>query len=136
MAGYSGTPLGKKLGLKEGQRVVIRHAPDGFARELGPLPGGVTVAERGELDLALLFIVTERELRAEFPRLERRLAPAGMLWVAWPKKASKRPTDLSFEVVQRVGLEAGLVDTKICAVNEIWSGLKFVRRLKDRLPAR
>ena len=136
MAGYSGTPLPKKLGLKEGQRVAIVAAPEGFDRELGPLPNGAVAARRGELDFAMLFAARQAALARELAPLMRRLAPAGMLWVAWPKKASGVATDLTFDVVQRHGLELGLVDIKSCAVDDVWSGLKFVRRLADRATAK
>ena len=135
MAGYSGTPLPKKLGLTSGQRVALVNAPASFPAALGPLPEGVTLgagAGRGRLDLALLFATREAALRREFARLAVRLEPAGGLWVAWPKKAAKVDTDLVEDVVRRVGLDAGLVDVKVCAIDEVWSGLKFVRRVKDR----
>jgi hypothetical protein len=134
MAGYSTTPLVNKLGIKESFRVTFVNAPEGFIKELGPLPDNVKLLSRATraVDLILFFTKSESEMLKSFTRLAECLTPAGMLWVAWPKKASGVPTDLSFEVVQRVGLEAGLVDTKICAVNETWSGLKFVIRLKDR----
>ena len=134
MAGYSGKPLAQKLGVKEDQRVALVNAPQGFQAELGTLPPGTLLVERlqSSLDLILFFAGSQAELTQNFTRLATRLAPNGMLWVAWPKKSSGVSTDLSFEVVQRVGLEAGLVDTKICAVNDVWSALRFVIRLKDR----
>jgi hypothetical protein len=134
LVGYSGTPLAKKLGLKEGGRVAFVGPPASFAEELGALPAGTQLLGRvsAPVDLIVLFTKELRELRARFPRLAAPLSPDGMLWVAWPKKASGVATDLSFEAVQRVGLDAGLVDTKICAVDEVWSGLRFVIRLKDR----
>ena len=135
MAGYSSTPLIKKLGIKEGFRVGLVNAPSGFKKELGALPPGVEVSVTNltkPLDLILLFVDKESALRAMFPLLAEKLTANGMLWIAWPKKSSKVPTDLTFANVQRIGLDAGLVDVKICAVNEIWSGLKFVYRLRDR----
>jgi hypothetical protein len=134
MAGYSGTPLGKKLGIKESFRILIANEPDGFRPELGDLPENVTVYTRlgKELDLILFFVDTCNELERNFSSFAGRLVSNGMLWVCWPKKASGLPTDLNFDVVQKTGLARGLVDTKICAVNEIWSGLKFVIRVKDR----
>ena len=135
MAGYSGTPLTRKLGIKEGFRVGLVNAPKGFRRELVELPAKVKIATERlakPLDLILLFVESEQALRTEFPKLMRKLAMNGMLWVAWPKKSSGVPTDLIFDNVQQFGLSAGLVDVKICAVNDIWSGLKFVYRLKDR----
>lgn len=135
MAGYSATPLIKKLGIKEGFRVGLVNSPKDFKQELGELPAGVKVFVTNltnPLDLIILFVDKESRLRVVFPVLAEKLNPNGMIWVAWPKKASRVPTDLSFENVQRIGLDCGLVDVKICAINEIWSGLKFVYRLKDR----
>ncbi len=133
-AGYSGTPLARKLGLKENLRIAFRNPPESFPDALGPLPEGTTLAARraGVLDLVVLFVRRQTELRAEFPRWMKHLAPAGMLWAAWPKKTSGVATDLAFDSVQRIGLAAGLVDTKICAVDETWSALRFVRRVRDR----
>ena len=134
MAGYSGTPLIKKLGIKEGFRVALVNSPKGFQKELGPLPDKAkfTPCETDSLDVILLFVNSEVELRRRFLLLAAKLVANGMLWVAWPKKSSGVDTDLSFTNVQRIGLDAGLVDVKICAVNDVWSGLKFVYRLKDR----
>ena len=134
MAGYSETPLAKKLGIKEGARVVLANAPKGFGSELGDLPPSVCFVTRSgkPVDIVLLFAKSESSLKKDFVKMAKSLSPSGMLWVAWPKKSSGVPTDLSFNHVQRVGLEAGLVDVKICAVNDVWSGLKFVYRLKDR----
>src|SRR5262245_34716128 len=134
MAGYSSTPLQKKLGIKAQSRVLLVQAPRDFVPTLGALPAGVSLADRGAgpFDLILLFVTRETDLRGSFPRLAARLTPAGMLWVAWPKKASGVETDLSFDRVQKTGLGCGLVDTKICAVDDVWSGLKFVIRLEDR----
>jgi hypothetical protein len=133
-AGYSGTPLVKKLGIKEGFRAALVGAPDGFRRELEGLPRDVSfiTSMHGQLDFVLFFAKTQTELVRNFSRLAARLAPAGMLWIAWPKKASGVPSDLSDGVVRQIGLDAGLVDVKVCAVNEVWSGLKFVIRVKDR----
>lgn len=135
MAGYSGTPLTKKLGFKEGFRVGFVNPPKGFQRELGPLPTDVKITVgllTKPLDLILLFADSQQTLKKEFPRLAQKLAENGMLWIAWPKKASGVATELSDNSVRQIGLDAGLVDVKVCAVNEIWSGLKFVYRLKDR----
>lgn len=134
MAGYSETPLAKKLGIKEGFRVAMIGAPAGFRGELAGLPDKVkfVTSTATSLDVVLYFVKLQRELTESFPRLAAKLAPAGMLWIAWPKKASGVPTDLSDHSVREIGLEAGLVDVKVCAVNHIWSGLKFVIRLKDR----
>jgi hypothetical protein len=134
MAGYSGTPLPKKLGIKESQRIAFINAPEIFARELGDLPKDVEIVEKpvAPLDLIVCFVKSEKELLANLKKLAAKLASAGMLWIAWPKKASGVPTDLSENVVQRIGLEAGLVDTKVCAIDEVWSGLRFVIPVKDR----
>lgn len=134
MAGYSGTPLIKKLGIKEGHLVALVDSPKDFSKELGAMPSGAKFVPptKKPLDLILLFVRSEAELKRRFAILAANLASNGMLWVAWPKKSSGVVTDLSFDNVQRTGLDAGLVDVKICAVNDIWSGLKFVYRLKDR----
>ena len=134
MAGYSGTPLAKKLGIKERFRLMFVNAPEGFEKELGKLPPGVEIATRGNkpFNLIVLFVNSERKLHTQFAKFAGKILRDGMIWVAWPKKSSGVVTDLSFDNVQQIGLHAGLVDVKICAVNEIWSGLKFVYRLKDR----
>lgn len=134
MAGYSGTPLLKKLGVKPSFRIALIGAPKNFKEELGALPATAKfVSPTGDsLNLILAFVSSEKELRMKFAPLAAKLQKDGMLWVAWPKKSSGVVTDLTFNNVQRIGLDAGLVDVKICAVNEIWSGLKFVYRLKDR----
>ena len=133
-AGYSGTPLPAKLGIKPGFRVSFVGAPAGFVQALG-LPAN-TVVVRGPraspLDLVLFFAPSVARLEAGFTRHARRLVPEGMLWVAWPKKASGVRTDLSEDRVRAIGLAAGLVDVKVCAVDSVWSALKFVRRLRDR----
>ena len=137
MAGYSGTPLVKKLGIKSGFNIALVNAPRDFALHLD-LPANVTInlKTRKPLDLALLFVKSEEQLTVGFSKYAAKLTPAGMLWVAWPKKSSGLATNLSFTNVQGVGLAAGLVDVKICAVDDIWSGLKFVFRLKDRARVR
>ena len=134
MAGYSGTPLPKKLGLKEGSRIALLNAPEKFASQLGNLPDNAEIVTRvtKPLDIVLLFVLTERALLRDFDKLAKKLASNGMIWVAWPKKSSGVQTDLIFERVQRIGLDSGLVDVKICAIDDVWSGLKFVIRLKDR----
>ena len=133
-AGYSGTPLTKKLGIKEGFRVALVGAPKGFRGELEGLPTKVEFVTSVEtsLDLIVFFAKSRSELLSNFSRLAAKLAPAGMLWIAWPKKASGVASDLSDGVVRQTGLDAGLVDTKVCAVNEVWSGLKCVIRVKNR----
>lgn len=134
MAGYSGTPLAKKLGIKDNFRIALINAPRNFSKTLGPLPSTVKVSNRlsSELDLILFFVDSERTLAKEFADLATKLTTNGMIWIAWRKKSSGVATDLNFVPVQRIGLDSGLVDVKICAVDENWSGLKFVYRLKDR----
>jgi hypothetical protein len=135
MAGYSGTPLAQKLGFKEGFRAALVNPPKDFEKELGTLPANVEIFVenlRKPLDLVVLFTDSQRNLKREFPRLARKLANNGMLWISWPKKSSGVATDLSENIIREIGLDAGLVDVKVCAVNDIWSGLKFVYRLKDR----
>lgn len=134
MAGYSGTPLAKKLGLRGGQRVAARGAPSDFRRTLEPLPPGIywQTDLQAPLDCVLLFAPVAAALEPALRQAAAALTPAGMLWVAWPKKAAKVPTDLTEDRVRAHGLAIGLVDVKVCAISEVWSGLKFVRRLRDR----
>ena len=128
---YSGTPLPKKLGIREGSRLFVAGAPDGFLETLGP-NAALVPEPRGPLDVVLLFTASRAELEARFAGLARELAPAGGLWVAYPKKASDVETDLTFQAVQEIGLAAGLVDNKSCAIDDVWSGVRFVIRLRDR----
>jgi hypothetical protein len=133
MPGYSVTPLPKKLGIKAGFSVQLAKAPAEVRAELREALAECTVAKQEEsLDFVMLFTKSRAELLKEFSRLAKLLKPAGMLWVSWPKKSSGVATDVDENVVREVGLDAGLVDVKVCAVTEIWSGLKFVRRVKDR----
>jgi hypothetical protein len=134
-AGYSGTPLLKKLGLKAGMRTCFVEAPPHYADLLGQLPEGVVLLDAPDSDMDFIhrFTLTQSDLEAQFAGLKRRLSLTGMLWVSWPKKASSSiETDLSSEIVRNTGLAGGLVDVKVCAVDADWSGLKFVYRLKDR----
>ena len=135
-AGYSGRPLVRKLGIKSGFTIAVVDAPDGYWKLLGPLPEGVAVRSIEDADVEFDFIHVFAEDRATLASrlkgLRRRIVPAGMLWLSWPKKASGVATDLDGNGVREIGLAAGLVDTKVCAVDETWSGLKFVIRLKDR----
>jgi hypothetical protein len=134
MAGYSKTPLLKKLGLKPGFRLIILNAPQHYAQTLGELPENVTLADTltGPFDFIHFFTTRRETLASEFPLLKQVLAPAGMLWISWPKRASKIETDLTEDIIRAIGLDNGLVDVKVAAVDEVWSGLKFVFRLKDR----
>jgi hypothetical protein len=131
---YSGTPLPKKLGITAGGRLALVGAPEGFGETLGELPPGVTVLTRaaGILDVAVVFATRETALARRVPPLVRALAPDGGLWIAWPKKASKVTTDLTFDTVQRMGLAAGLVDNKSASLDDIFQAMRFVYRLKDR----
>jgi hypothetical protein len=130
MAGYSGTPLPKKLGIKEGSVVALSGAPKGFEKTLGRLPDGVTVRRqvRGRADRILWFVKSLRDLDRGVERMGRALSEKGGLWIAWPKKASGVTTDLTQTDVRRVGLASGLVDYKICGIDSTWSGLLFARR--------
>ncbi len=134
MAGYSGTPLPKKLGIKPAARLAVVNAPADFASNLGELPPGVTAQRlgRGPYDVVVLFARNDRELGRGLPAARDRLDPAGGLWVAWPKKASGIPTDVTEREVRARGLAIGLVDNKVCAIDDTWSGLRFVVRLADR----
>jgi len=134
VAGYSGKPLVAKLGIKPDTRIAILRAPKGYDRVLGKLPPRVTRRPSivGPLDFVQFFTNEKRELERRFAALARSLAPAGMLWISWPKKASGVATDLTEDVIRAVGLAHGLVDVKVAAVDDVWSGLKFVRRLEDR----
>jgi len=133
MAGYSGTPLIKKLGIKSGFNVAFLNLPSNFSGKFD-LPPDVTLDPAGAepLDFAMLFVKHEKDLQKHFQKYAAKLKPTGMLWVSWPKKSSGVQTDLLFTNVQAIGLAAGLVDVKVCAVDDVWSGLKFVFRLKDR----
>jgi hypothetical protein len=134
VAGYSGTPLPKKLGIKPQLRVALIDLPPEVGAELDEALGGCRKVNDGKepLDFALVCVKTQSELKKHFAHLKKQLAPAGMLWVSWPKKSSGVASDLDENLVRQIGLKAGLVDVKVCAVSEVWSGLKFVIRLKDR----
>ncbi len=131
MAGYSGTPLAKKLGIKENFRTLLVAIPDDVRDELKSALASCAEA-KSALDFAMLFVTRKTDLKKQFPQIARQLAPSGMLWVSWPKKSSGVASDLDENLVRNVGLETGLVDVKVCAVDDVWSGLKFVIRLKDR----
>jgi hypothetical protein len=134
MVGYSGTPLVKKLGLKAGFVMFVHQPPAAYFDWLGPLPGEVNVKERlqGTLDFIHLFVKDQKTFQQAFVKARICLKKDGMLWVSWPKKSSKVPTNLYENVIRDFGLKEGLVDVKVCAVDDVWSGLKFVVRVKDR----
>jgi len=131
-AGYSGTPLPSKLGLKSGMKFIALNAPRDLDMLLAGAPNLECLARVAPFECALAFVTTERALAAHFAKLAPKLVDAGMIWIAWPKKASGVATELTEDIVRRAGLTAGLVDVKVCAIDLTWSGLKFVRRLRDR----
>lgn len=137
-AGYSGTPLVGKLGIKPGQRVLFVQPPDDFSKTLGEMPDSVTMVRAGakQISTVLLFVTALSDLMKRFAPLSKKLVSNGSLWVCWPKRASGVTTDLTENVVREHGLAMGLVDVKVCAVDETWSGLKFVIRLVDRTTPR
>lgn len=136
LSGYSGTPLVQKLGIKLGMKVAIIQAPyDYLSNEAKNLPEIVTAisnSDEGRFDFIQYFVSWEQDLKRDFPLLMKCIQKGGMIWISWPKKAAKMPGDLNGDIVREAGLGIGLVDVKVCAVNESWSGLKFVFRLKDR----
>jgi hypothetical protein len=134
-AGYSATPLPRKLGIRDGSRVLLVNPPADFAETLGALPPGVAVLASGadDLDVVVLFVLDLAALRVQFAFLAAALQPSGGLWVAWPKRSSGIATDLDESSVREHGLASGLVDNKVCAIDATWSGLRFVWRLRDRL---
>jgi len=136
MAGYSGTPLPRKLGLKPNVRFGVWNAPASFAEQLGALPSGVTLgdAARGTspLDVIVCFVSSLAELTRLLPRARKRLDPNGGLWVCWPKKASGIKTDVGENEIRNLGLASALVDNKVCAIDEVWSALRLVVRVRDR----
>jgi hypothetical protein len=133
-AGYSGTPLAKKLGIREGSRVAAVNAPADFPALLEPMPDGVVLRDRlrGPLDVIVFFTRSGAELSRRLPALSLALDPAGGLWIAWPKRSSGVETDMTEDVVRDVALPTGLVDNKVCAIDETWSGLRLVIRLENR----
>ena len=134
MPGYSGTPLPKKLGIKPGFRVALDGMPAEVKAELKAVLADCKFVPglKKPVDFLMVFTKSKQGLAEVFEHLSKQLTPAGMFWVSWPKKSSGVATDLDENIVREIGLAAGLVDVKVCAVTEIWSGLKFVRRLKDR----
>ena len=133
-AGYSKKSLVGKLGIKEGFKIIILNPPQNYDTSLGKLPKNVSVMEKlsGPLDFIHFFTKKREDLEIKFSILKQELSRNGVLWISWPKSSSKVKTDLNENIVREIGLKSGLVDVKICAVDEIWSGMKFVYRLKDR----
>jgi hypothetical protein len=129
-----GSPLAKKLGIKEGHRVAFPSAPEEFSEALGQLPAGVSFRPRarGPLDVIVFFTTSRAELERRLPVLRRAMDPAAGLWIAWPKRASGVETDITEDVARELGLAHCLVDNKVCAIDETWSGLRLVIRLEDR----
>ena len=134
MVGYSSTPLPRKLGIKPGATLAIANAPPDFAATLGELPDGVRRASDGEtgIDVLVASHLSRDALESTFPAQARRIAPNGGYWIAWPKRSSGVPTDLTEDVLREVLLPTGLVDNKVCAIDETWSGLRFVVRKEHR----
>jgi len=136
MAGYSGTPLAKKLGIKEGSRLFLSGAPKNYLQLVSPLPEGVKVVPRigGKTDIVHIFSTERARLKAALRDSLGKLKQDGSIWVSWPKKSSKVPTDITEDTIREVALPMGLVDIKVCAVDEVWSGLKLVLRKENRTP--
>ena len=134
MAGYSGTPLPKKLGIKDGHAVAVLSEPDGFAMTLGSLPPDVRIVHdlRGHRDVVVAFFTARAVLEKRLAALTKAIFPDGGLWIAWPKKTSRVPTDITEDVVREVALPTGLVDNKVCAIDDVWSGLRLVVRVENR----
>ncbi len=134
MAGYSGTPLLQKLGIKQGNKVRFINEPANFAELLGALPSGCTVVESRarSVDFVHCFVTQRTRLTALLPTLLNQMAGNGMIWVSWPKKAAKMDTDITEDTIRELALPLGLVDTKVCAIDETWSGLKLVIRKENR----
>lgn len=126
MAGYSGTPLVQKLGLKSGFNMRVMNEPDGYWDWISPLPDAVKIRAKANLDFAHLFVTRQALYKTEVLKLRDKLKPNGMIWISWPKKTSKVETDLDENLIRDFALKNKLVDVKVCAVNEIWSGLKLV----------
>lgn len=135
MAGYSGTPLAKKLGIKTGAKVMLLNAPDNYLQLLIDLPADVYFVGGGDVkkDVIHFFTKQQDEFLTMLPQLMKQIKPEGMIWVSWPKKASKVVTDITEDIIRNFALEIGLVDIKVCAVDETWSGLKLVIPVKDRM---
>lgn len=131
-AGYSGTPLVKKLGVKEGFKIMLVNKPADYLKLLGELPPGVKQIKKGNPDLIHLFTKSRKELKSDLSKFLKIMEQDGMIWVSWPKKAAKIETDITEDVIREVALPMGLVDIKVCAVDDTWSGLKLVIRKENR----
>jgi hypothetical protein len=136
MAGYSGTPLPQKLGIKKGMRIIAIGVPENYRKLLGKLPDDVEFSNRPGVDAQFIhfFVRRRNDLEKQLPRLRGTLADSGALWISWPKKSAGVATDVSEDAVRAVALPLGLVDVKVCAVDEIWSGLKLMIRREQRKP--
>jgi hypothetical protein len=132
MAGYSGTPLPQKLGLKPNAVARVIGAPMDYGELLGAIPEGVTLDDERDLDFVHLFVTERRDMNDQLGRLKGQIKPNGMIWVSWPKKSARIPTDVTEDVIREVALPMGLVDVKVAAVTEVWSGLKLVIRKENR----
>jgi hypothetical protein len=134
VAGYSGTPLPQKLGIKAGAKLAMLSAPKTFAKTLGKLPPGVKAVPfgKGPFDVIVAFFEKEAAYKTQLPKLEEALEPSGGLWIAWPKRASGVPTDMTEDLVRKHALPRGLVDNKVCAIDDTWSGLRLVVRVENR----
>lgn len=134
LPGYSGTPLAKKLGIAAGARVVTRYAPGGYEQLVAPLPPGVVFGARvtGSTDLVHIFAVERSVLKTELVFLRKTIRPDCAIWVSWPKKVAKVPTDITEDTIREICLPLGFVDIKVCAVSDVWSGLKLVVRKELR----
>ena len=133
-AGYSGTPLAKKLGIAEGSRLVVRHAPDDYARMVAPVPPGTTFGKIVSKNTDVVHVFSDRkaQLRAELAALRKAIRSDAVVWISWPKKTSRVPTDVTEDTIRELALPLGFVDVKVCAVSDVWSGLKLVIRRELR----
>ena len=139
MAGYSNTPLSKKLGIKAGFNLIVLNEPPSYWKWISPLPEGVSAKNKPgvqSLDFIHLFVTEKKICEKEVLRLKKALKPNGMIWISWPKKSSGVPSDMDENVIRNFALKNGLVDIKVCAVDEVWSGLKLVVPVKDRKKGR
>lgn len=131
-SGYSGTPLAKKLGIKEGFKISLYNQPEYYFNLFTDFPADVKLINKSKVDFVHYFTTKEKELTKDINKLKNQVEPNGMIWISWPKKSSKVETDITEDVVRNLALKNGLVDIKVCAVDEVWSGLKLVIPVKDR----